>query len=77
MYFKGGLPSKGATAVVAGQRPAISIYNLTPGGDVSVTLTHPTCKQAPFPTTVGNATFTGKVTLEAGKANSALVMYLQ
>jgi hypothetical protein len=64
-------------AVVAGQTPAVSVYNLTPGVDFVFELKHPTCKQAAFPLTVGTKTITGKVTTEAGNANSVLVMYLQ
>lgn len=77
LYFKGGLPSASTTAVQAGQTPAISVYNVTPGAELQFTLSHPTCTQAPFPVTVGTATFTGKVSTEAGKASSALIVYLQ
>lgn len=76
-YFKGGFPSKSATAVTAGQDPAISLYNIPVGSALDLTLQHPTCTMVPFPVASGSATFTGKVDLEAGNANSALVLFLQ
>lgn len=77
VYFKGGLPSASATAVSKGQSPAINVYNIPAGDNLTLTLTHPTCKQVPFPYTEGNATFTGNTVTEAGKSNSALVLFLQ
>jgi hypothetical protein len=76
-YFKNGFPSQSATSVSAGETAAVTVYNLTPGVDPVFQLSHPTCMQEAFPVTDGTVTFTGKVTLEAGNANSVLVMYLK
>ena len=76
-YFLNGFPSTNATAVKQGETPAVTVYNLDPGVDFVFEVTHPTCKQAPFPVTVGAQTLTGKTTTEAGNANSVAVIYMQ
>jgi hypothetical protein len=76
-YFQASFPSAAVTATVAGEIPAVSVYNLDPGAEFVFELTHPTCKQVPWPVKVGSLTFTGKVTTEAGNANSVLIMYMQ
>jgi hypothetical protein len=77
-YFKGGFPSPMATSVSAAETGGhVSVYNVDPTADIVFQLSHPTCTQAPFPVTDGTQTLTGKVTLEAGNANSVFIMYLK
>ncbi len=76
-YFNASFPTTTVSAIVAGQTPAVTVYNLPPGVDFVFQLSHPTCKQLPYPVTVGTRTYTGKVTTEAGDSNSVFVMYMQ
>ena len=76
-YFSAGFPTTTASAIVDGEVPAVTVYNLEPGVELVFELSHPTCKQVPYPVKVGSMTITGKVTTEAGNVNSVFVMYMQ
>jgi hypothetical protein len=84
MYFDAqGYPSTMQAAFVeppVDRRPVADIYDVAPGADIAFTVSHPSCTMAPFPITVGGATFGGQVTTKAaepGDENSALVIVLQ
>jgi hypothetical protein len=55
-YFVSGLPAGDRETVKAGEFPSAVIYNLTPNVPVSISITHPTCKQAAFPFTITSDT---------------------
>lgn len=79
-YFKGGFPSNTATSVTDGQLPSAVLYNVTPGTQVVVTVTHPTCKQVAFPVadpTIPTILYTGNVTTEGGAAASFTRLYVE
>jgi hypothetical protein len=79
-YFKGGFPSNTATSVTDGQLPSAVIYNVTPGTQVVITVTHPTCKQVAFPVadpTIPTILYTGNVTTEGGAAASFTRLYVE
>lgn len=81
-YFVDKLPDMSATSMKANASdpeniPQVAVYNVPVGQQIDVTITHPTCKQAAFPVTVKNVTYTGKVNVEAGDANSVAFYYLQ
>lgn len=79
-YFKGGFPSNTSSSVTAGDLPSAVLYNIPPGSQVQLTITHPTCKQVAFPTTdpdAPNLTYTGNVNTEGGSAASVLRYYLE
>jgi hypothetical protein len=57
--------------------PVVAVYNVPVGEQIDVEITHPTCKQIPYPAKVGTETYTGRVTTEGGDANSVLIYYLQ
>ncbi|MGZ5970245.1 MAG: hypothetical protein ACXWP4_21395 [Polyangiales bacterium] len=80
-YFKDKLPDTSVTSFVAmeGRLPAATIYNVPAGTGLSLdlTITHPTCKQKAFPAVVNGVTFTGKVNVEAGDANSVAFYFLE
>ena len=57
--------------------PVAAVYNVPPGQQIDVQIDHPSCKQIAFPAKVGGTTYTGRVTVEAGDANSVLIYYLQ
>lgn len=68
VYFKGGFPSSTQTTVVDGEIPSVIFYNVTPGQKITLTITHPTCKQAAFPFTdplMATISYTGNVTTVA------------
>jgi hypothetical protein len=60
-------------------RAAAVLYNVDPAATLTVHVTHPTCKQIPFPATYKSTTFTGKVVMQPLSANvaSALVVLLE
>jgi hypothetical protein len=83
-YFDStGYPSATATSMVdppVPGRPVADIYDLTPGADITLTVTHPTCHLAPYPVTVTGASLTGQVTTKAaepGDNNSAMNIVLE
>ncbi len=83
-YFDAqGYPSATQTSMVdppVPQRPVADFYNLTPGAEITFTLSHPTCHLAPYPFTYGGGTFSGQVTTKAaepGDNNSALNILLE
>lgn len=77
VYFSGGFPSTTTTSVVAGQAPSAVIYNINPGVALTLSVTSPTCTQAPYPITQGALTYTGAMKVEAGTAVSAAKIFLQ
>jgi hypothetical protein len=83
MYFNDtGTPSSAQTsfAGLTDGKSVAAIYDVSPGADLQLTVSHPTCKQAPWPATLTGAAFDGKVTTKAaepGDYNSGLVVQLQ
>jgi hypothetical protein len=72
-----GTPSS-ATSVTSASLPSAFAYNVPVGVDLSVTVSHPTCAQAPYPVAAGtNVTLTGKVRVAPGSAASYALVYLQ
>ena len=83
-YFDSqGYPTASATSMVdppVPGRPVADIYDLTPGADITLTVTHPTCHLAPYPATVTGASLNGQVTTKAaepGDNNSAMNILLE
>ena len=82
-YFAtSGIPSATETTFqdVKPNRPVVVISNIDVGAELVVQIDHPTCKQAPFPTTYAGKTFSGHVRTEAaepGDINAALVIVMQ
>jgi hypothetical protein len=63
VYLKGGIPDTTLNAGVAGENPHVAFYNL-PVGPITVTATHPTCGQLPYPQDDAMGfTYTGNVTV--------------
>jgi hypothetical protein len=63
-----GLPSS-ATAITGTQSPSAYAYNLPVNVDLSVVVTHPTCKQGP-PLGTSGLTLTGKVRVVPSSTNA-------
>jgi hypothetical protein len=76
-YFSGGIPSSGLTAVKGGQFPSAVIYNVATGVPLTVTVSHPTCSQAPFPFTQGGVVYTGGISTESGEVTGFAKIFLQ
>ena len=78
-YFTDKLPDSSRTEFkwVDDDTPVAAVYNVPVGQQIDVQIDHPTCKQIVFPAKVGNVTYTGKVTVEAGDVNSVSIFYLQ
>lgn len=82
-YFAANsLPDASLTSFqsVSGARPVAVVFNIEEGAELSVQMTHPTCKPAPLPFTYDGKTYTGKVptrAAEPGDYNAALVMMLE
>jgi hypothetical protein len=82
-YFAStSLPSSALTSFqdVKSPRPVAVIYNIDPGTPVTFTVTHPTCKMAPYPATNGSQVLTGQTpqkATEPGDVTSALVVVLE
>jgi hypothetical protein len=83
-YFDStGYPSATATSMVdppVPGRPVADIFDLTPGADITLSVTHPTCHLAAYPVTVTGASLTGQVTTKAaepGDNNSAMNIVLE
>lgn len=79
VYFDGALTSTAATKFADDHIPGAALYNVTPGADVKIEITHPTCKMREFPAAHENVTYTGKVEVHPAseEANSALVVFLE
>ena len=75
-YFNGEIPSQ-RQSMVRDQLPVAVVYNVPAGSQIDVTITHPACKQAPFPVVEGGVTYTGRITVEGGDANSTANYYLE
>ena len=78
-YFTDKLPDSARTEFkwVDDDTPVAAVYNVPPGQQIDIQIDHPTCKQIAFPAKVGEVTYTGRVTVEAGDANSVSIFYLQ
>ena len=76
-YVTNGVPRKSQTSTAAGESPAAAVYNLQTGVPVTLTLTHPTCKQAAFPHTEGTVTYTGNLSTEGGDSNSYIITFVE
>jgi hypothetical protein len=78
-YFTDKLPDMDRKTFkwVDDDTPVAAVYNVPAGQQVDIQIDHPTCKHMPFPATVKGATYTGRVTVEAGDANSVLIHHLQ
>ena len=75
-------PSTAVTSFQSVQpaRPVVVIYNIDPTATLSLQVTHPTCKQVPFPVTYSGRTYQGSVPLQAaepGGVNAAIVLFLE
>jgi hypothetical protein len=76
-YAVKGLPRPAQTSTFPGEDPGVVVYNLQPGEAVTLAVTHPTCKQAPFPYTLGTATFTGNIVTAGGDGNTYAIVYME
>ncbi|MFI5302183.1 MAG: hypothetical protein ACHREM_29180 [Polyangiales bacterium] len=80
-YFSSGLPNASLTSVYdevrPNNKPAAVVYNVDPGVDLAITISHPTCSMIAFPATVQGVTYTGHVETKAGDASSSLMLWLQ
>lgn len=79
-YFSGLLPSQTQKAFAKPGKPlnpVAVVYNVPPGAQLDLTVIHPTCTAVPFPAVVGDVTYTGHVTVEAGNANSVAFYFLK
>ena len=76
-YFNGSLPQSSLEAVKAGSTFSAAIYNVEVGVPLTITVTSPQCSQAPFPIDVGDVTYTGALTAEAGEALSYMRVYIK
>jgi hypothetical protein len=83
VYFSTtSLPDDSLTSfqAVTAPRPVAVVYDIALGENLTVSMTHPTCTQAPFPFTYGGRTYTGVVPMmaaEPGDYNSAMVLMLE
>jgi hypothetical protein len=83
MYFNTkGTPDKSVTSFEAltEGKPVADIFDVPPGSEITMQVSHPTCKQAPFPVTYTGQTLNGKVATlaaEPGDNNSALLVVLK
>jgi hypothetical protein len=78
-YFVDKLPAPTQTSFkwLDDDTPVGAVYNVPAGQQIDIQIDHPTCKMIPFPATVNQVTYTGKVTVEAGDSNSVLIYWLQ
>ena len=77
-YFSAsGFPVANAMTDTMQHRPAAVVYNIEPGGTLTVTMTHPTCKLAPAGTAYNGGVYAGPGKLlatEPGDNNAAMVL---
>jgi hypothetical protein len=76
-----GYPRTALTQIAALASPwrgAAAIYNVDPTATLAIRVTHPSCKQLPFPAALKSTTFTGKVAMKPLSENisSAYVIVL-
>ena len=80
-YFStSGFPVAAAFSDVMSHRPSAVLFNLEPGADIEVEMSHPTCKLAPKGTAYNGAVYDGvakTVAAEPGDNNEALVLLAQ
>ena len=76
-YFNGSLPQTSLTAVKAGSTFSAAFYNVEVGVPLKITVTSPECAQAPFPIDLGDVTYTGALTAEAGEALAYMRVYIK
>jgi hypothetical protein len=82
-YFgSGGIPETSVTSfqAVKPNRAVAVVYNIPPDADLELSVTHPTCTQAPFTSVSGGKTLSSHVRLqpaEPGDVNSAIYIVLQ
>ncbi|HVH47026.1 MAG TPA: hypothetical protein VM925_32000 [Labilithrix sp.] len=77
LYFNGSLPDFSQHSVQAGTYISAAFYNVEVGVPVKVIVHSPKCLQAPFPIDVGDVTYTGNLTAEAGAAFAYMRVYIQ
>lgn len=83
MYFDTmGYPSAQQTsfADLTDRRPVADLFDVAPGQDLEMQVTHPTCTLAPFPAVYGGTQLTGQAPTqpsEPGDNNSAIVLVLE
>lgn len=76
-YFNGSLPQTSLTAVKAGSTFSAAFYNVEVGVPLKISVTSPECAQVSFPIDVGDVTYTGALTAEAGEALSYMRIYIK
>jgi hypothetical protein len=76
-YMVNKLPSPTATSVTAGQFPSAVVYNVQPGVQLSLTVTHASCSEAPFPVQQGAVKYTGGISTESGQTTGFARVFLQ
>lgn len=80
-YFTSqGLPTGPSFIDRDRNRPQAAIYNVEPGAQLQIQISHPTCTMAPMPLTIHGETLTGQAVTKAaepGDYNSALTYALQ
>jgi hypothetical protein len=76
-YFLNKLPSNTVNEVQHGEFPSAVIYNVQPDVPVTVTVTSPNCKQAPFPVVMNGITYEAQVQTEPGQVTAFQRLFLQ
>ncbi len=76
-YFAGSLPSSQQTSVQAGSTFSAAFYNVDVGVPLSIVVQSPQCAQVAFPVEVGDVTYTGALSAEAGEALAYFRVYIQ
>ena len=77
IYFAGSLPDSQQAAVKAGSTFSAAFYNVEVGVPLKLRVESPRCKELAFPVDVGDVTYTGGLTAEAGEALSYMRLFLK
>ena len=83
VYFAtSGLPDQTVKSFqgVTPPRPVAVVFDIAVGAELSLQVSHPTCKQVPFPYTYQGKIYTGKVPTKAaepGDNNAAIVLEME
>ncbi len=76
-YFHGGFPSNDTVSFAGEITPTAVFWNVEPGDDYTIKVTHPTCTVIPFPYTDGPITYSGRARGESGDAASFARVFLK
>ncbi|MCW5831239.1 MAG: hypothetical protein KIS78_02130 [Labilithrix sp.] len=76
-YFAGSLPDSQQTSVKAGAAFSAAFYNVEVGVPLAIVVRSPQCAQAAFPVEVGDVTYTGALSAEAGEALAYFRVYIK